>query len=95
MSGDLTTSAVARQNILNNPYALQEIEQSTGLRGVPFEGTHVVVKEQVAAFFEVTVRTIDNYLSSHAEELSQNGYELIVGNRLKSLKNAIRDYTTS
>ena len=49
MSKDLTNSAVDRQNILNNPYALAEIEKAAGLRGIPFEGKTVVLKEQVAA----------------------------------------------
>jgi len=83
---DLTVSQVDRQNILNNPYALQEIEKATRIKGIPFEGKTVVVKEQVAAFFEVTPRTIDNYIEKFGEELRQNGYEVLRGNRLKSLK---------
>ena len=91
MSKDLTNSSIHRQNILNNPYALQEIEKATRIKGIPFEGKFVVLKEQVAAFFEVTLRTIENYLSQYSEELSQNGYEILKGNRLKSLKKAISD----
>jgi hypothetical protein len=83
---DLTVSQVDRQNILNNPYALQEIEKASHIRGVPFEGKTVVLKEQVAAFFEVTSRTVDNYLEKYSEELNQNGYEVIRGNRLKEFK---------
>jgi len=83
---DLTVSQVDRQNILNNPYALQEIEKATRIKGIPFEGKTVVVKEQVSAFFEVTPRTIDNYIEKFGEELRQNGYEVLRGNRLKSLK---------
>ncbi len=45
MSKDLTNSAVDRQNILNNPYALAEIEKAAGIRGIPFEGKTVVLKE--------------------------------------------------
>ncbi len=89
MSKDLTNSAVDRQNILNNPYALVEIEKAAGVQGIPFEGKTVVLKEQVAAFFEVTLRTIENYLEQHAEELARNGYEVLKGNRLKTLKKAI------
>jgi len=40
-----------------------------GIRGIPFEGKTVLLKEQVAAFFEVTLRTIENYLEQHAAEL--------------------------
>ena len=77
MSKDLTNSAIDRQNILNNPYALAEIEKAAGVQGIPFEGKTVVLKEQVAAFFEVTPRTIENYLEQNAAELSKNGYEVL------------------
>lgn len=86
MAKDLTTSEIDRQNILNNPYALSEIEKAAGIKGIPFEGTSVVLKEQVAAFFEVQPRTIDNYLARHSEELQRNGYEVLRGKRLKDLK---------
>jgi hypothetical protein len=90
MSKDLTNSAVDRQNILNNPYALTEIEKAAGIRGIPFEGKTVVLKEQVASFFEVTPRTIDNYLERSGEELAKNGYEVLVGKRLTEFKLALR-----
>jgi hypothetical protein len=90
MSKDLTSSSIHRQNILNNPYALQEIEKATRISGIPFEGKTVVLKEQVAIFFEVTLRTVENYLSRYEEELTQNGYEIVKGKRLKSLKIAIK-----
>ncbi|MFC1601633.1 DNA-binding protein [Candidatus Sumerlaeota bacterium] len=89
MSKDLTNSIVHRQNILNNPYALQEIERATRITGIPFEGKTVVLKEQVAAFFEVTLRTVENYLAHYAEELARNGYEVLKGKRLKELKLAV------
>jgi len=92
MSKDLTNSPLDRQNILNNPYALIEIEKAAGIRGIPFEGKTVVLKEQVAAFFEVTTRTIDNYLEKFNEELRHNGYEILKGKRLQDLKLSIRDH---
>ena len=90
MAKDLTNSAIDRQNILNNPYALAEIEKAAGVRGIPFEGKTVVLKEQVATFFEVTLRTVENYLEQNTEELSKNGYEVLTGNRLKTLKISIQ-----
>lgn len=90
MSKDLTNSSIDRQNILNNPYALAEIEKAAGIQGIPFEGKTVLLKEQVAAFFEVTLRTIENYLEQHASELAKNGYVVLKGKRLKSLKEAIQ-----
>lgn len=88
---DLTVSQRDRQNILNNPYALQEIEKATRITGIPFEGKTVVLKEQVSAFFEVTPRTIDNYIDKFSDELRQNGYEVLRGNRLKTFKVSVRE----
>ena len=90
MPKDLTTSAIDRQNVLNNPYALAEIERAAGIQGIPFEGKTVVLKEQVAAFFEVTLRTVENYLEQNSEELSRNGYEVLKGGRLRILKDSIQ-----
>ncbi len=86
---DLTVSQVDRQNILNNPYALQEIEKAANIQGIPFEGGSVVLREQVAAFFEVDIRTINAYVEKHGDELRENGYEILRGKRLKELKLAV------
>lgn len=86
MSKDLTNSPVDRQNILNNDYALMEVEKAIGIKGIPFEGGTVVLKEQVADFLEVTVRTVENYLERFGDELAANGYEVIRGKRLQALK---------
>jgi len=85
---DLTASTIDRQNILNNPYALSELEKVSQIQGVEFEGQVVLTKEQVAYFFEVTPRTIENYIDKFGDELRQNGYEVVRGKRLKILKNA-------
>ena len=89
MAKDLTVSGVERQNILNNPYALEEIEKATRITSIPFEGKNVLLKEQVALFFEVTIRTIENYISKFEEELKFNGYEVLRGKRLQNIKLAI------
>ena len=34
MNKDLTNSAIHRQNILNNPFALQEIEKAAQIQGI-------------------------------------------------------------
>lgn len=90
MTKDLTNSSIHRQNILNNPYALQEIEKAAHIQGISFEGRNVVLKEQVASFFEVTPRTVDNYIEQFSDELRRNGYEVLRGKRLKTLKLVIR-----
>ena len=45
MKKDLTASGVARQNILNNRYALEEIQKAIGLKGVLFEGEYKFTKK--------------------------------------------------
>lgn len=89
MGQDLTVSEVERQNILNNPYAIQEIEKATKFEGIRFENKIVFLKEQLAEFFEVTPRTIDMYLSKYENELKQNGYEVLRGKRLLDMKLAM------
>ncbi|MBF0377006.1 MAG: DNA-binding protein [Desulfamplus sp.] len=86
----LTDSPIDRQNILNNSYALLEIENAIDIKGIPFRGKFVLLKEQIAAFFEVTTRTIENYLGKYEDELRQNGYEVLKGKPLKELKLAIQ-----
>lgn len=86
MSKDLTTSVVARDNILNNTYALTELEKNLELGGVKFEGETVFTKEQVATLLDVTERTIDNYIANYSEELAKNGYKILKGNALKNIK---------
>ena len=89
MSNELTLSSVARQNILNNRFAVEEIGKTAGLRTIEFEGQQIALKPQVALFFGVTERTIDDQIAEHADELTENGYEVVKGKRLKSLKNSI------
>lgn len=86
MAKDLTESPHDRQNILNNRYALQQAEQHLDLGGVAFEGETVFTKAQVMALYEVTDRTVERYLASHADELGSNGYRLLKGKNLKNFK---------
>ena len=41
---DLTVSQIDRQNILNNPFALKELEQASKVQGIEFEGKSVLKK---------------------------------------------------
>ena len=86
MIKDLTTSNIERQNILNNSYALQNIQKYVGLPALEFEGEYWLTKQMVADFFEVEERTIERYLEKYSDELKHNGYVLMRGNRLKKLK---------
>lgn len=88
---DLTTSPVDRKNILNNELALSEIAQHLSPIGFLFEGVYRFTKAQIARFFEVDVRTVERLLEQHGPELSENGYELISGVRLRQLKETFSD----
>ena len=49
------------------------------------------MKDQIAAFFEVDVRTIERYLEKYGDELGLNGYEVLRGKRLKSFKLTVKE----
>lgn len=86
MSRDLTTSQIERQNILNNRIAIPRIQEAIGIQSLEFNGKYYLTKQMVADFFDVDIRTIDNYLSTYEEELKHNGYILCKGRMLKEFK---------
>ena len=86
MAKDLTTSQIERQNVLNNPYALQAIQNNLDIKFLNFKGTLYVTRQMAADFYEVDVRTISNCLSANEEELTFNGYKVLQGNLLKEFK---------
>jgi len=91
MGKNSTTSDIERQNILNNPFALQEIQKATHLKGLEYKGQFYLTKEQVAGFFEVDIRTIERYLDKNSQELKNNGYAILRGNSLQKLKLFLKD----
>jgi hypothetical protein len=86
MAKDLTTSAIDRQNVLNNNVALPRIQEELGVKLLEFEGRYVLTKQMVADYFEVDIRTISRYIENNQEELEHNGYFLCKGNSLKEFK---------
>ncbi len=84
MDNTFDKSVIARRNILNNDFALAEIEKSINVRGILFEGQYRLTTQQVSAYFGIDDRTIRRYIRRYGEELSENGYEVISGERLKS-----------
>ncbi len=86
MSQDLTTSSVARQNVLNNRYALSQLEEHLALGGLKYEGETVFIKSQVSEILAIDERTIDRYLTHFGEELKANGYSILIGKALKNIK---------
>lgn len=83
---DLTNSNIHRQNILNNRFAVNDIQEYLGIEGMLFEGEFKFTKAIVADFYDIDISTIDRYLSKYADELKHNGYVLIKGKTLKAFK---------
>ncbi len=83
---DLTNSNIERQNILNNKYALQGIQEYIGLTGMFFDGEYKFTKEMLVQFFNVDISTLNRYLATYEEELKHNGYILSKGKQLKEFK---------
>lgn len=83
---DLTVSAIDRQNILNNKKAVENIQNHLGIIGMLFDGEYKFTTKMVAEFYNVTPRTLTNYLKRFEEEIRHNGYEVIKGQRLKQFK---------
>ncbi len=98
MVNDLTNSQRDRQNILNNRYALEKVEEHLGFGGIRYEGSFVFTKQQLVALFEVSESTIEKYLANHTEELKANGYKVLRGQAVKDFRHAtgsiVIDYGT-
>ncbi|WNZ45221.1 DNA-binding protein [Leptolyngbya boryana CZ1] len=96
MAKDLTTSPLARQNILNNSYALEKLNEHLGLGGTLYNGELLFTKNQLVEIFGISESTIEKYLSSHHDELAANGYTVLRGRKLKEFKAlldvAVTDY---
>ncbi len=86
MAKDLTVSSLDRQNILNNCYALAELEEHLGLGGTLYEEEVLFTKHQLVEIFAVSESTIEKYLASHNVELSANGYTVLRGQKLRNFK---------
>jgi len=86
MSKDLTTSSVHRQNILNNPFALEKISEHFAFKGTEFEDEQVYTKAEVAHLLGIDTRTIERYIRNHKDELGNNGYRVLKGKSLKIFK---------
>lgn len=71
---DLTVSNIERQNVLNNRYAVDALQENLGFTGMLFEGEYRFTKKMVADFYEVDERTIKRYVQEQEDELRANGY---------------------
>lgn len=86
MSKDLTTSLVDRKKILRDNETVKAVYDNLDFKGVLFENRYRFTKQQLARFYEVDVRTIERLLENHSNELTDNGYELFRGARLRALR---------
>lgn len=84
---DLTSSSLERQNILNNTYAISELQKVIGLKGVLIENEYRFTSQQLSSFFNISTKTISRYLSKYSNELRENGYKIITGEPLSVFKN--------
>lgn len=82
----LTISQLARQDILNNQYAVYEIENQLKIETLNYHKEVIFTKKSLAEYFEVDIRTIERYMESNKEELSKNGYKILKGPELKAFK---------
>ncbi len=83
---DLTISPVDRQNILNNKYAIEKMQEYLGLSGMLFNNEYKFTIQQVTEFYASDRSTINRYLNEYEQELKHNGYEVLKGKILKEFK---------
>ena len=83
---DLTISKIERQNVLNNRFAIDKVQEHLGVEGMLFDGEYRFTKRMVADFYQVDTSTIDRYLQLNSDELKHNGYILCKGKLLKEFK---------
>ena len=88
---DLTVSNIERQNVLNNRYALQTIQENLAVDGLRYHDELLFTTKMVADFYGVDERTIKRYIQDHGDELRANGYFLSQGKELKDIKIQIGD----
>ena len=84
---DLTKSAVDRQNVLNNKFAIEKIQEYLGLTGMLFHEEYKFTLQQITEFYIIDRITITRYLNQFEDELKHNGYEVLKGVKLKDFKN--------
>ena len=71
---DLTVSNIERQNVLNNNYALQAIQENLDVNGLRFHDQLLFTTKMVADSYGMDERTIKRYVQEHGDELRANGY---------------------
>lgn len=80
MLKSLVNSKTDRINLLNNPFAVEEIKSQLGIKTHYFDNQYYVTYQEVANFYDVDTRTLRRYLEENKNELKDNGYRLIAKN---------------
>ncbi len=91
MAKDLTNSIIDRQNILNNDLAIEEIKKNINVPGIYIDDKIYFTIEYVASFYEVDPRTIRRCIENHNQEFKENGYEVLIGKKLKDFFQSIEN----
>jgi len=91
---DLTSSKIDRNNILNNRLVVERVIEEIGIKGTIFEGGYKFTIDQVAEMFVVSKSTIERILSTNNEEISENGYEVLEGYRLRTFVSEVYNSDT-
>lgn len=87
MKKSISDSKIDRENILNNPFAIKNIQKEFNqIPYIKFENKVIILKPDIVKFFDVSEATIDRILSEYSTELRKNGYEVISGKRIVNLK---------
>jgi hypothetical protein len=60
---DLTISPVDRQNILNNRYAIEKMQEYLGLTGMLFNNEYKFTIQQATEFYAIDRMTLSRYLN--------------------------------
>lgn len=83
---DLTKSNVERQNVLNNNYALQAIQENLNVNALRYHGELLFTTKMVTDFYDVDKRTIKRYMQEYGDEFRANGYFLRESISLKEMR---------
>lgn len=86
MSKDLIHSQVDRQNILNNSYAIEQIQKELPLTGYLWQTEIVFTIDSVSNIFDVDTRTIQRIIEANRDELAQNGFRILSGDTLSAFR---------
>ncbi len=62
---DLTISNIERQNVLNNNFAIQAIQENLDVNGLRFHNELLFTTKVVADFYGVDECTIKRYIQEH------------------------------